>query len=100
MDAQRPPKPKDAGSIPARATKFTVRGEAFRSLGYVDGEEWVAHCLELDILGFGDDLESALRSLSALVGAQLDFARDHGIDPTFSAPREILGAWDAIAEQR
>lgn len=44
-------------------------------LGYREDGEWVAHALEIDILGYGETFEEALQDLEDLVKMQLSFAK-------------------------
>lgn len=44
------------------------------ALGYLEEGRWVAHCLEMDIVGHGDDPESALKELEDLIAMQISFA--------------------------
>ncbi len=43
-------------------------------LGYKDGDEWVAHGLEMDLVAYGPNFESACEELKGLVEAQISFA--------------------------
>ena len=46
-----------------------------RVLGYLDpNKKWAAHCLETDIVGFGDTFEEALRNLNELTEMKVSFA--------------------------
>ena len=47
---------------------------AFSVLGYREDEMWVAHCLEMDILGFGESRDEALNELSELMEMKISFA--------------------------
>jgi hypothetical protein len=42
-----------------------------RIVFYKDGESWVAHCLEFDLIGDGPSKESALNQLSDAISAQV-----------------------------
>jgi hypothetical protein len=39
-----------------------------------DGDLWVGHCLELDIVGVADTLEALKADLNDLITAQIDYA--------------------------
>ena len=39
---------------------------------YVDGESWVAHCLEFDLVGDGGTKEEALEALTAAIAIQVN----------------------------
>ena len=45
---------------------------------YQDGEIWVAHAIELDIVAMGATKEEAMSSLGDLVRAHVAFALEHG----------------------
>jgi len=46
-----------------------------RVLGYREGDgEWAAHCLETDLVGYGDSFQSALDNLKELTQMQVSFA--------------------------
>ena len=45
-----------------------------RVLGYREDEEWCALCLEMDLRGYGQTFEDALKELSAAVLNQFTFA--------------------------
>ena len=49
---------------------------SLRVLGYPedDSDKWVAHCLEMDLLGYGDSFEEAFKDLGDLVRMQVSFA--------------------------
>ncbi|HEV3006283.1 MAG TPA: hypothetical protein VGX78_17570 [Pirellulales bacterium] len=44
---------------------------------YQENGDWIAHCLELDLVGDGSTREKACASLSASINAQLDFYIRH-----------------------
>ena len=50
-------------------------------LGYMEDEQWVAHALEMNIIGVGDSWEEALSELDGNVQAQVSFAKHQG-DPS------------------
>lgn len=84
-------KRKDQGTIPLRV------------LGYVDpdhqnGEDWVAHCLEMDIVAYGADFQKACQSLVGLIENQISFAVQVGDLSLLDrpAPKDILDRWDAM----
>ncbi len=64
----------------ALKSKLPQRGEAMRIsvLIYREGEVWVAHALEFDIVATGQSKEEALGNLKDLVNAQIEFAMLHG----------------------
>lgn len=59
-------------------------------LGYFEDGEWVAHALELDLVGTGDSFEAASEELKGAIDAQVSFAIEQGnVDLIFkSAPKK------------
>lgn len=45
-----------------------------RVLGVKSGGSWAAHCLETDLVGYGDSFETALENLQELTEMQISFA--------------------------
>ncbi len=45
-----------------------------RVLGYEEDGDWIAHCLEMDIRGYGKDFDEAFADLYDLVRMQVGFA--------------------------
>ena len=45
-----------------------------RVLGYLEDGHWAAHCLEMDIVGFGSTFHKARKHLQELIEIQLGFA--------------------------
>lgn len=45
-----------------------------RVLGYKEGKKWVAHCLELDLVGEGPSFPKACEHLHELIEMQVSFA--------------------------
>jgi hypothetical protein len=43
-----------------------------RVVFYREGERWIAHCLEFDLVGDGDTKEEALRLLAEAIAVQVD----------------------------
>ena len=68
-----------------------------RAMIYPEGKEWVAHCLDLDLVETGDTADTAMDALAEAVGTQLWYARTndnfaHLFQP---APRET---WQRFGE--
>lgn len=62
-----------------KKSKTSVKGIDFpiffRILGYKTEENaWAAHCLEVDIVGYGRNFEAALADLTELLRMQISFA--------------------------
>ena len=49
-------------------------------LGHKEDGHWVAHALEMDIIGVGDSWQGALAELNGNIRAQVSFARSLGDD--------------------
>lgn len=63
-------------------------------LYYQENAKWVAQCLEWDIIGHGNSLDSALESFENMFVGQIVLDIDHGRNPletTSKAPKEC---WD------
>ncbi len=67
-----------------------------RVLLYEEDGEWVAHALEMDLLGYGKTENAAVKDLQGLVEAQLSFARQKNDDTllAFPAPKEFFDRWE------
>ena len=55
-------------------------------LGYVEEGDYVAHALEMDIIGVGDSWEEALEELKGNLEAQVSVAQDLGDDSVLFRP--------------
>lgn len=56
-----------------------------RAVFYRESGRWVAHCLELDLLGDGDSTEDALSSLTDAIQLQVEATIEHkNFDNLFS----------------
>jgi predicted RNase H-like HicB family nuclease len=67
------------------------------AIAYCEDGVWIAHCLELDIVADGKDVDDAIQSLISLCDFQIRTAMEHAdLGSVFrSAPREI---WAMFAE--
>ena len=70
-----------------------------RVLGYREPDStWAAHCLETDLVGYGNNFESALRNLQELTEMQISFAL-YKKQPALldrPAPPEIFEVYNSI----
>jgi len=68
----------------------------FRGLVYAapDSDDYVAHCLELDLVEYGASVEEALTNLVEVVAAHLNYALEHSLENALfnPAPKKY---WDA-----
>ena len=62
---------------------------------YPEDGLWVAHALEMDVIGTGATEAAALRELRSNVEAQLSFAKQEQTNPFTPAPVGIQQLWDA-----
>ncbi|MBI5212878.1 MAG: hypothetical protein HY957_05835 [Nitrospirae bacterium] len=66
---------------------------------YKEGEEWIAHCLQMDIVATGKSAKAVEDDMIALIKAQVRFAIDNGnMENVFKpAPSEI---WSMIGHAK
>ena len=67
-----------------------------RVLLYEEENEWAAHALEMDLIGYGKDGKSALEDLTRMIFSQISFAA-YKDDPelvSFPAPKEFFDRWE------
>ena len=85
--------PRKNASLPAAQNQRQENPAFFISiLGYQEEGEWVAHALEMDLIGIGDTWEEARAELVGTVHAHISIARDKN-DPSLLfrlAPEELL----------
>ncbi|MFH1219625.1 MAG: hypothetical protein V1694_04155 [Candidatus Eisenbacteria bacterium] len=69
-----------------------------RVLGYKDGRNWVAHCLELDLVGEGPTFRKACEHLKELIEMQIGFAvyRNNAALLYHPAPPEYFLQFDRL----
>lgn len=65
-----------------------------RAVLYREDGLWVAHALEMDVIGTGATETAALRELRSNVDAQLSFAKQEKTNPFRPAPVAIQGLWE------
>jgi hypothetical protein len=71
---------------------------SFRVLLYLEEDEWIAHALEMDLVGTGENSDEATEMLKDAVDAQLSFCIQHHISPFKLAPKRYLNAWEKSQE--
>jgi hypothetical protein len=69
----------------------------FRATVLPEGDEWIAHCLDLDIVATGPTHESAFNELLEAVGLQLAYAREQD-NYEYLIRLAPLEAWQKFAE--
>ncbi len=67
---------------------------------YQEDGEWIAHLLEMDLVGSGDTPEEAEAELAEAFAAQITFCIQKGISPWRPAPRKYFTLWNKIQEER
>ncbi|MCX6876312.1 MAG: hypothetical protein NTW21_21265 [Verrucomicrobia bacterium] len=65
-----------------------------RAVIYPENGLWVAHALEMDLIGTGASEAVALRELRSNVEAQLSFAKQENLNPFTPAPAAIQKLWE------
>src|SRR5690242_9538251 len=87
--ARRPPMPKHEARL------------SLRVLGYRDGREWAAHCLETDLVGRGRTFEQALAHLMELTEMQVSFAvqRNETALLDHPAPMHVIETYSRLARE-
>lgn len=67
---------------------------SLRVVIYPEDELWVAHSLEMDVIGVGATQAAALQELRSNIEAQLSYAKFAKINPFRRAPDSIQSLWD------
>jgi hypothetical protein len=69
---------------------------SIRVLFYKEEDSWVAHALEMDLLGYGDTTQAAMKELEKSMKSQISFAafRDHPESIFFPAPKRLVTRWE------
>jgi hypothetical protein len=70
---------------------------SFRATVSREGDEWVAHCLDLDIVTVATTPDQAMDRLADAVGAQLWYAKMHDNFAYLFKPAP-LAAWERLGE--
>ena len=65
-----------------------------RAVLYREDSLWVAHALEMDLIGTGATETAAVRELRSNADAQLSFAKQENLNPFREAPLEIQKLWN------
>jgi hypothetical protein len=79
-----------------KAMEAHVYNFQIRVLLYQEDNEFVAHALEMDLMGYGKTQKEALRGLQGLLEAQITFARQQDDDRLIDcpAPKEFFERWE------
>ncbi len=67
-----------------------------RVLLYRDEGEWIAHSLELDLVGTGENEEEAKKELVGAIVTQVEFCHEKGWDPFSPAPENVFKIWEKV----
>jgi hypothetical protein len=65
-------------------------------LCYEDDGLYVAHCLEMDILDYGETPQVVMEELQTLINAQVEFCKDKKINMFFYAPDKFFKCYKQI----
>jgi predicted RNase H-like HicB family nuclease len=65
-----------------------------RVLVYEEDGEWLAHLLEMDLVGAGSTEDAALAELSSALEAQMTFCIQENVNPFTPAPAEFFQRWE------
>ena len=92
-------RPVKRGATQKRVSVTQAMGSfdiSLRVVFHKDGNHWIAHCLEFDLLGDGRTKEKALALLTESIGSQLEesFKHDNPSNLFSPAPSE---AWEMFA---
>ncbi|MCX6829632.1 MAG: hypothetical protein NT002_10180 [candidate division Zixibacteria bacterium] len=89
---------KRANHMKVKKTK-EILAIYLRVLGYQESDHmWAAHCLEMDIVGYGKNFQNAVNNLKELIEMQISFAIHKG-QPTLldrPAPAEIIEVYNRL----
>ncbi len=69
-----------------------------RILIYQEDGEWLAHLLEMDLVGSGDNADEAMAELKDAFEAQITFCLQNNVDPFRPAPQKYFRQWNKIQE--
>jgi predicted RNase H-like HicB family nuclease len=75
----------------------------FRVLVYPSPDKknaFVAHCLELDVIGQGKSVEAAVGELLEVIEIQIENSKSQKVDPFFPAPKEIWETYQRAKETK
>ena len=61
---------------------------SLRVVFYYEQARWIAHCLEVDLMGDGDTQSEALESLSEAISLQIDSSLEHNNPENLFTPAE------------
>src|SRR5688572_8154186 len=78
---------RDGGRTEMAKKQHTLR-IPLRILFYREGERWIAHCLECDLMGDGETKSQAAEQLCEALAMQLEFSLAH------NNPRNLFRAAD------
>ncbi|OHB93575.1 MAG: hypothetical protein A3E19_04895 [Planctomycetes bacterium RIFCSPHIGHO2_12_FULL_52_36] len=70
----------------AQGNEVAVGRFDLRVVIYKEDDDYIAHCLEMDIMGTGGTLEIAIEEMKRLVEAQISYCFDKHIEDTLLSP--------------
>ena len=68
-------------------------------LGYREDYKWIAHALDMDLIGAADTYEAALEELKGLIAIKVQLARDKG-DASLIFEKAPENYWHLFDRQR
>ena len=71
-------------------------GVPLHVLTYFQDGEWIAHVLEMDLIGSGKTIDQAESELAEAIDAQMTFCIQHDVDPFRPAPEKYFKKWDEL----
>lgn len=68
---------------------------------FKDGDEYVAHILDLDLVGTGATKDEAMKAVCDAAGSQIAYAMEHSsVDNIFKpAPKSFYEKWEEIGQR-
>lgn len=68
-------------------------------LVYQEDGEWIAHLLEMDLVGSGDTADDAEKALQIAFDAQITFCLQHEVNPFRPAPDKYFKQWNRLQKK-
>jgi hypothetical protein len=79
--------------------KIPQKDIPLRVLIYLEDGEFVAHLLEMDLVGTGQTAVEAQKELHDAFEAQITFCLQNNVDPFRPAPQKLFNTWDELQSQ-
>ena len=87
--------------MPRGAPRIRSIGLNLRVLGYQEDGEWVAHCLEMDVVGHGRSFRTAMNDLRELILMQVTFAMTQNMPSLLDhpAPPDLFMIYERVKRE-